>query len=323
MLNEIMEFYGLAKEFSNAGYFETENHKQILKELKSAIRLGKLIALSGLVGSGKTTLIRLLQKDLLKEKDVFVSKSLSVDKDRIKLNTLITALFYDLATEKDFKMPTQPEKRERKLCELMRKCRKPVALFIDEAHDLHSKTLIGLKRLMELVQDSEGVFSIVLTGHPKLKNDLRKSKLEEIGSRAVILELEGIRSNRRQYIDWLLKTCFRPKTKIDAVFTEDAISFLAEKLTTPLQIEYYLNLALEEAYKIGQKPLDSTMLQTVLARDIDNLEPTLARNGYNVRTLSDILNLRPTEVKSFLQGQLPIARADEIRFQMIASGVPV
>ena len=48
---------------------------------------------------------------------------------------------------KDFKVPTQPEKRERKLREFIRKRQKPIALFIDEGHDLHTKTLVGLKRL--------------------------------------------------------------------------------------------------------------------------------------------------------------------------------
>ena len=61
--------------------------------------------------------------------------------------------------------------------------RKPVALLVDEAHDLHAKTLIGLKRLMEVVADSGGMLSVVLVGHPKLRNDLRRPTLEEIGYR--------------------------------------------------------------------------------------------------------------------------------------------
>jgi Nuclease-related domain len=35
-------------------------------------------------------------------------------------------------------------------------------LFIDDAHDLHSKTLIDLKRLIEVVRDSGGLLSVVL-----------------------------------------------------------------------------------------------------------------------------------------------------------------
>ena len=120
------------------------------------------------------------------------SKSLSLEKSQISLATLIMALFYDLATEKEFKIPTQPERRERALRDLIKKRQRPIALFIDDAHDLHSKTLIGLKRLIEVVRDSGATLSVVLAGHPKLKNDLRRPSMEEIGSRATIFELEGV-----------------------------------------------------------------------------------------------------------------------------------
>ena len=90
---------------------------------------------------------------------------LSLEKSQISLATLIMALFYDLATEKDFKIPTQPERRERALRDLIKKRQRPIALFIDDAHDLHSKTLIGLKRLIEVVRDS-GRHSFGSAGRP-------------------------------------------------------------------------------------------------------------------------------------------------------------
>ncbi|SCX45810.1 hypothetical protein SAMN05720354_10624 [Nitrosospira sp. Nsp1] len=82
-----------------------------------------------------------------------VAKSLSVEKHSIKLATLITALFYDLMQDKLVQIPKQGERRERELQELVKKGKRPVALFVDEAHDLNGHTLIGLKRLMEVVED--------------------------------------------------------------------------------------------------------------------------------------------------------------------------
>jgi type II secretory pathway predicted ATPase ExeA len=111
---------------------------------------------------------------------------LSVDKDRTTLPTLIAALFYDLSPDKEPRISKQGERRERDLQELFRRGRKPVALFVDEAHDLHAKTLSGLKRLMEVVADGGGMLSIVLAGHPKLRNDLRRPTMEEIGYRATV-----------------------------------------------------------------------------------------------------------------------------------------
>ncbi|MCB8835539.1 AAA family ATPase, partial [Escherichia coli] len=64
---------------------------------------------------------------------------------------LVAALFYDLSSEKTVSIPSQSERRERDLQELFRKAKRPVALFVDDAHDLHPKTLTALKRLVELV----------------------------------------------------------------------------------------------------------------------------------------------------------------------------
>ncbi len=323
MFSELMEYYGLSRDFQNVGYFETEEHQKIFKELKAAINSGRLVALSGIVGCGKTTVLRRIQEVLVQEKEILVSKSLSVDKGRVNLGTLIMALFYDLATEKDFKIPVQPEKRERKLRDLIRKRNKPIVLFIDEAHDLHSKTLVGLKRLIEVVQDGGGILSVVLVGHPKLKNDLRRPTMEEIGARSAVFELEGLKSSKEQYIQWLLEKCTQAGTKSEDIFTPEATSLLAERLATPLQIGYYLNLAFEEAYKIGQKPVTLEIIEVILSKDIDALEPRLTRHGYNVKALTELLNVRPAEIKSFLHGQLSPGRTQELQNEILAAGIPL
>ncbi len=136
---------------------------------------------------------------------------------------------------------TQGERRERDLQELFRRGRKPVALFVDEAHDLHAKTLTGLKRLMEVVADAGGTLSIVLVGYPKLRNDLRRPTMEEIGYRATVFSFDGIAGSQREYIDWLLQTCAADKMKSAELIDDAAIELLAAKLRTPLQIEQHLS----------------------------------------------------------------------------------
>ena len=85
MLRDVMKQFNLVKEFRQAGYFETEHHKQITKEIKFAIKFGKLVAISGMVGSGKTTVLRQIRDALEKEKEVLISKSLSVEKNRVTI----------------------------------------------------------------------------------------------------------------------------------------------------------------------------------------------------------------------------------------------
>lgn len=153
MLTEVMRHYGLVRPPIDVGFFETEHHAQVSRDIRAAIMGGRLIALTAVIGSGKTVLSRRLRADLEREGRVIVSRSLSVDKAKISVPLLLAALFYDLTPEKTVKISSQSERRERDLQELFRRAKKPVALFIDDAHDLHPKTLTALKRLIELVAE--------------------------------------------------------------------------------------------------------------------------------------------------------------------------
>jgi hypothetical protein len=134
--------------------------------------------------------------------------------------------------------------------------------------------------------------------------------------------LESLGSEKRKYLKWLLMQSVAPKTKIESVITDDALATLSEKLTTPLQFEYYLTRALEEAYKVGQKPVGPDMIENVLAKDIDGLEPRLTRQGYNAKVLAELLNAKPREIKSFLSGQLAPGRTQELQTELLAVGNP-
>jgi type II secretory pathway predicted ATPase ExeA len=323
MLSDVKEYYGLARDLGKSGYFETVQSQQTFKELRLAIKDGKLVALSGIVGSGKSMTLQRIQDTLIQEKEILVAKSLAIEKSKITLATLMMALFLDLATDKDGRLPTQTERRERALLELIRKRHKPIALFIDEAHDLHAKTLIGLKRLIEVVRNGGGTLSVVLAGHPKLKNDLSRPSMEEIGARATVFDLEPFGPERLKYINWLIGQALTAKVKIDTLITTEALALLSERLTTPLQFEQYLTRAFEEAYKIGQKPVGTDIVESVLAPDIDALDARLVRNGYNVKNLCELLNSKPREINAFIRGQLPPERTQQLSSQLLAVGVPL
>ena len=211
----------------------------------------------------------------------------------------------------------------RKLLALIQKCRKPVVLIVDDAHNLHPQTLVGLKSLIELVRHNQGKLSVLLAGHPKLKNDLRRPTLEEIGARANVFSLEGIRGHQKEYIEWILHNSSDSERPVADFLTEEAYQFLADSLVTPLQIEQYLSLAFEAAYRVATKPVTKEILQGVLAHGLDDLEPRLIRQGYNVKVLSELLNLPSRQVRSFLYGQLPPGQTQDLREQMLKLGIPL
>jgi type II secretory pathway predicted ATPase ExeA len=279
--------------------------------------------MSGIVGCGKTTTLHRLQEQLEAEGEILVAKSLAVDKEGVTLAALLVALFYDLSIEKDPKIPTRPEKRERALRELIKKRKKPVVLFIDEAHDLKRETLVGLKRLMEMVRDGGGTLSVVLAGHPKLNNQLRRASNEEIGNRVTMFELDNVHGANREYIHWLIEQCAKAGTESQDLFDDEAVDLLAERLSTPLQIVQHLTLALAAAFQIGGQPVTTEIVESVLARDINELEAILTRHGYGPKAIADALNIGLGEVRRLLRGQLSPGRAGELTAQMQKAGVPL
>jgi hypothetical protein len=68
--------------------------------------------------------------------------------------------------------------------------------------------------------------------------------MEEIGSRATVFLLDGVKGQQRAYITWLLEQCTTTQARED-ILTDPALTRLADRLTTPLQIEHYLTQTLE------------------------------------------------------------------------------
>ena len=123
-----------------------------------------------------------------------------------------------------------------------------------------------MKRLLELVVDGGGQLAIVLIGHPKLKNDLRRPKMEEVGDRTTIFEFGGLRDRQRDYIDWAMKASLEEGVEPGTVLTDDAATLLAARLKTPLQIGRHLVRAFEAGFEAGVKPIDAAIVETVLSR---------------------------------------------------------
>ena len=323
MRSDVMEFYGLTRSLRSAGYYETAHHRQLLRDEKQAIYNGNLVVLSGVIGAGKTAAIAQLQDALAVEDRVAVSTSVSIEKNRVAIGTLVTALFCDLSSDKNPTIPKSSELRDRALRALVRRRKKPVVLFIDDAHDLNRNTLIALKRLIELVEGGGAKLSVVLAGHPRLRNELRETMMEEIGYRTAIYALEGVTGSQREYMTWLIDTCAGEGTGIDDVLEPAAVDLLAARLRTPLQIEQHLTLALETGFQASEKPVTETIVDSVLSKQIDGVEATLNRNGYTSKVLTEMLGVKPAELRALFRHELGAERSRELKEQMLAAGLPV
>ncbi len=280
-------------------YFEAPKHKEIFDDIKELIGFGGIYVITGMVGSGKTSLINRMQDYLEKNNNVIMFNSFSIDKKKVNITTLYTALFYDLRPgERAVKIP-QSEKRERELTSLTKKKKKSVVFFIDEAHDIHGQTLISLKRVVEIV-----LRAVCKLSHPKLGNYLNTSSMEEVGARSKIFNITASAADKISFINgWLNKYKIKP-TKPSDVMTHEAVQYLAESLQTPLHIENYLNKPVQYAYNVGENQITKEIVQDVLSLDFRTLEVHLRRNGYHSQQVCELLKPTPKELQDFLNNNL-------------------
>ncbi|MGC8203999.1 ExeA family protein [Aliiroseovarius sp. PTFE2010] len=323
LTSRIRDQFKIAKDWREAGHFETARMKQISAHIRAAIMAGRLIAVSGPVGAGKTVALNCLKSQMTAEGKVIVVRSLSIERHRITLSGLITALFLDISGDPNLKVPTQPERRERLLQDLVRAEQKPVALFIDAAHDLHGQTLNGLKRLIEMVDEGGGTLSVVLVGHPRLHNNLRRPVMEEIGHRTAKIEFGGLGDEGGAFIDWLLKSCLADGVKQNDVITADARAFLAETMATPLQIIEHLNRAFMDVFRLGADIVTREIVEDTISAGFEDLDARLTRIGYPPKAFADQFDTRLPEIRRFLTGRLDTERTEEITAMMRRAGLPV
>jgi hypothetical protein len=83
---------------------------------------------------------------------------------------------------------------------------------------------------------------------------------------------------------------------------------LATKLRTPLQMQLHLTLALDVGYQAGEQPISAALVENVLSKQLNDLEPTLTRHGYRVKDLVEQFDARPAELKALFNNQLDPTR---------------
>ena len=69
--------------------------------------------------------------------------------------------------------------------------------------------------------------------------------------------------------------------------------------------------------------VSAEVVEQVLSRAIDDLEPTLTRNGYDAAALTVLLKAKPAEIRDFLAGTLASDRTREFTEQLRVACVPI
>ncbi|VFS21821.1 AAA ATPase [Enterobacter cancerogenus] len=147
--------------------------------------------------------------------------------------------------------------------------------------------------------------------------------MEEIGYRTEIFTLDGIAGSQREYIQWLLTVCLAQEEGDTPILTEEAIDLLATKLRTPLQVQQHITLALEAGYLTGERPITAELVDSILSRKLDDLEPTLTRHGYRLKDMVEQFDAKPGRNQGAVQSPVGPDAYSRTADRILAAGLPI
>ena len=253
------------------------------------------IAITGEVGTGKTTLLRKLMLELRNS----INWAFIVNTD-LTFDELLQVILYELD------LPTQEKDRVAMVTELnaylieQLKKGRIVCLLIDEAQNLSDHSLEGLRLLSNLETAKEKLLQIVLMGQPELSAKLDQPNLRQFKQRiATRCEIAPLKEEEvSSYINFRLGAAGYQKNNL---FHPDAIQKIAfYSKGIPRLINVICDNALLIAYAASQKTVSAHRI-TEVARDL-RLGMTVERPEANEK---ETLRISPVEA----QYEVPVLQA--------------
>jgi micrococcal nuclease len=65
------------------------------------------------------------------------------------------------------------------------------------------------------------------------------------------------------------------------------------------------------------------LVETVLSRQLDDLEQALMRHGYRLKDMVEQFDAKPAEIRALFSNRLDPARTAELRDRILAAGLPI
>ncbi|MCY4479133.1 MAG: AAA family ATPase [Rhodospirillales bacterium] len=161
----------------------TGDLRRVVSVVDAAVTARALVSVVGPRGSGKSVAVR----EALRGLDCAVVEPVRLDRDRLHLGDIAAAIVADLSEERPRRSGEARSRQVRRILGAASR-RRPVALAVDDAHRLHYRTAVGLKRLLELAWMGRApLLAIVLVGQSD-----RAAAIPEVGRRADRVVLAGL-----------------------------------------------------------------------------------------------------------------------------------
>lgn len=281
-------------------FFTTMSHGEALSSLMSGIKERRgIIAITGDVGTGKTTLIYTLLKDLSAQiKTAFISNP------RLTFKQLIKAILWDL------KVPVIGNStysllhkfdlylQERSASD------ENVVIIIDEAQNLSGRVLEDLDRLSQQETPSGNLLQILLVGQLELEANLKAEELQPLKQRiALHRRLRPLNwEESKAYIDHRLKIV---GSSLSKAFTPEAVDLICEFAKgVPRVVNKICDQALFAGYHASVQRIDAKIAKAVIREEEDTFEEETFEEGETTAEKGPtgmMDDSKPQEAVSFLE----------------------
>ncbi len=280
------DFYGLKKKPfelvpDDEIIFKSEGHKEAFSTLfYGVIERKGFIVLTGDVGTGKTTILRLLKRSLRKRCIIAMVS-----------NPTLTIHDFYMYLSSLFKLGSASRAKARfmikfqELLELKAKTGIHVVLAIDEAHLLSPEMFEEIRLLSNLGMDAGAALTIVLVGQPELDHILSNPKMRALRQRITIrYHIPLFRPyDTRRYIIFRLQKAGARRLNI---FDYDAVELVHEySKGCPRLINILCDHALLSGYAANKIVIDADIIKDS-ARELELAGPApQKRKGFFGRLL--------------------------------------
>jgi len=182
------QFYGFdAKPFNLSPdprfFFESQGHARALAYLHYGVEQGEgFVVVTGDVGTGKTTLARMLYEDLQRSRDIVMART-SVPHCTGNELLKIVADAYGIKHERRTKATLLRELFEF-FCR-QRESGRRALLLVDEVQNLPPAALETLRSLSNLQADDRALLQIILLGQAEFRDKLNANKLRQLRQRVL------------------------------------------------------------------------------------------------------------------------------------------
>lgn len=221
-----LSYYGLEKnlfqkEINYKEAYLSQNYKNMLSRLEYLKEVKGIGIFTGMTGMGKTFGIRCFVERINNElyKVIYISVSkLTVFEF---LNILCQSLGLDVGN-------CYRNDIENKITSAIKKLKKEknqsVILILDNAENLTSSIILGLKFLYDFDMDSIDYVSIILIGNDSIRDELRKVKYESFQQR-IIVKYEMMNLTREETHEYV-KSRIELSGQTNKIFTNNALNAL-------------------------------------------------------------------------------------------------